>query len=186
MTSTAHAPFEQAVTPYVCVTAALPVFAGSVSVGDWAADQLLVVPFRQFHEVTAPPPVHEADNEIAPPLVPSEPFTGVRVIAHPLGALAGGSVVGPCQTTATDAEPVKPADVAAAVYTQLRPPAASLTFACPTAPGVGVVQSREALHETPVAAGEQATESAAVVPPLGLTGLDCATQVMAACVQVIV
>ena len=72
------------------------------------------------------------------------------------------------------------------MYTQLRPPADSLTFAWPTAPAVGVVQSREALHETAVAAGEHATESAAVVPPLGLTGLDCATQVMAACVQVIV
>ena len=62
----------------------------------------------------------------------------------------------------------------------------SVTVAVPTAPAEGVVQSRDALQDTAVAAGAQATESAAGVPPLGLIGLACATQVIAACVQEIV
>jgi hypothetical protein len=147
-------------------------------------DQPVVAFFLQLHDVTAPPALHVADIETAPPGVPSAPLDGVRVTEQPEG---GTDVPDPCQTTATDAEPVKPGAVVAAVYTQLRPPMGSVTFACPTLPpGVGVEQSRDPVQVTPVAAGEQATVSAAFAPPFGLTGLDCATQVMAACAQVIV
>ena len=61
----------------------------------------------------------------------------------------------------------------------------SMTAACPTTPGVGGVQSRDAVQVTAVAAGLQATERLAWVPPLGDTGADCATQVIAAGVQLI-
>ena len=91
---------------------ALPVFAGSVSVGACADDQLEVVFFRQLYEVTAPPPLHEPDSEIAPPLVPSAPLVGVRAIEHPDGGVA---VLEPCQVTATEAEPESWPAVACAV-----------------------------------------------------------------------
>ena len=87
-------------------------FAGSVSCAACVALQPVVVPLRQLHDVTAPPPLHVAFIVTAPPPVPSEPLDGVRVIAQPVGAAA---VDWPCQTTATDAEPVIPGAVAAAV-----------------------------------------------------------------------
>jgi hypothetical protein len=102
-TSGAHAPFEHAVTAYVYVTAALPVFAGSVSVGACAADQPVVAFLRQLHDVTAPPPEQLADIEIGPPAVATEPLVGVRVTVQPEGGVAATE---PCHTTATEAEPV--------------------------------------------------------------------------------
>jgi hypothetical protein len=61
----------------------------------------------------------------------------------------------------------------------------SPTVACPTDwPLVGVVQSRDADHDTAVAAGAHATDKVVVVPPLGVNGLACATHIIAASVQV--
>ena len=74
-------------------------FAGRLSLGACSADHAEVPLRRHDHEVTAPPPVQDADMPIAPPAAGSAPLVGGRVIAHPVGALGGGSVPGPCQTT---------------------------------------------------------------------------------------
>ena len=165
------------------MTAALPVFAGRLSEGACADDQPVAAFLRQLQELTAPPPEQAADNEIAPPVVGSEPLEGVRVMLHPVGATA---VLEPCHTTATDADPVRPGAVAVAEYTQLRPPTASLTVAVPRPVLVGVAQSRDPFQATEVAAGAQATVRLIGVPPVGVVELACATQVIADCVQVIV
>jgi hypothetical protein len=86
--------------------------AGNVSCAFCVVAQFVAVALRQLHEVTAPPPEHDALIVTAPPLVPNEPLDGVRVIEHPLGGFA---VDDPCQTTATDAEPVMPGALADAV-----------------------------------------------------------------------